>query len=224
MMLRPFVLALVAVCATAVATPTPASAQASFDCKTARTAVEKEICGDKGLAALDRKMAAAYAAALKRLDPETAKLLREDQRTAIATRDAFFDHDDFDLAEFMEGLTGFLGSIEGKPRAGFVGTWANFRGMVTVRPGSSGFEVVISVSDGAVGRWICDLEVKGRVEAGALVLDDPEPMEGWRVRLTRSGLGLKVEAEAPAGSDGAPPFCGANGSVEGLFLAVKDAE
>ena len=55
------------------ATPAPSSGGASFDCSKARTNVEMLICDDPDLSALDREMAALYAAA-RRTTPGAADI------------------------------------------------------------------------------------------------------------------------------------------------------
>jgi uncharacterized protein len=52
----------------------------SFDCKLARTGVEKLICADKALAGLDARIAISYQRALKAHDGQIADYVRRDQR------------------------------------------------------------------------------------------------------------------------------------------------
>jgi len=77
---------------TAVPTPTetpqrPASARPSFDCGRARTRGEIAVCGDAGLAALDRNMAAQYARSMGIASAEQRALLER-------TRDRFLGYRD----------------------------------------------------------------------------------------------------------------------------------
>lgn len=65
----------------------PAAAEPSFDCNTAGSAMERLICADGGLAALDTALADAFAAARKSAPPEAAKRLTQEQRAWIAARD-----------------------------------------------------------------------------------------------------------------------------------------
>jgi len=66
--------------------PAPASVRPSFDCREAQTAAQRMVCNDARLAAADRRMSRAYAAALAargsedQLDAEQADWLaiRED--------------------------------------------------------------------------------------------------------------------------------------------------
>jgi uncharacterized protein YecT (DUF1311 family) len=67
-------------------------AEPSFDCGTAKTAREMATCRDAKLAAADRAMAAAWPAAIARLDATTAKALRDDQRQFISAIDDGFDN------------------------------------------------------------------------------------------------------------------------------------
>src|SRR5262249_39978254 len=68
-----------------------AAAEPSFDCRTAKTARELATCDDVKLAAADRELAAAWREAIARLDPVTAKALREDQRKYLSDIDDGFD-------------------------------------------------------------------------------------------------------------------------------------
>lgn len=202
----------------------PAAAQPSFDCTKARAGVERTICADRNLSALDRKMAVAYAAALKRLDPLSVRLLREDQRSTIAIRDWAFERDDFDLAGFLEGRIGQLDAIDGGPRPGYAGTWINVGGSVSIEPSAKGLEVTVSASDGAVGRWVCEFSGIARPVDGGLTVAEPpgqDDNEGWTLRIVREGQSVRVEAIRPAGFEGPPPFCGARGGVDGSYLAAR---
>src|SRR5580693_3042189 len=68
-----------------------AAAEPSFDCRTAKTARELATCNDAKLAAVDCELAAAWREAIGRLDPVTAKALREDQRKFLSDIDDGFD-------------------------------------------------------------------------------------------------------------------------------------
>ena len=65
-----------------------AAASPSFDCEKVTGFVEKLICSDAALAAIDVKMAALYAQALKRAPASTKKELRKEQRGWLKTRNA----------------------------------------------------------------------------------------------------------------------------------------
>jgi uncharacterized protein len=63
------------------------SARASFDCSRARTHGEIAICGDAGLAALDRQMAAEYSRAHRGASPEQRAILLDTAHRFYAYRD-----------------------------------------------------------------------------------------------------------------------------------------
>jgi uncharacterized protein len=66
----------------------PAAFAASFDCGRAGSAVEKQICADPQLSALDGRLAVAYSTALKATDDYGKKALAKEQRNWIRyTRD-----------------------------------------------------------------------------------------------------------------------------------------
>jgi uncharacterized protein len=66
--------------------PALAAAGPSFDCAKAQTAVEKLICSDAGVAALDRKLAAALAA-VRKANPTWSQSLLDSQRAWLKSRD-----------------------------------------------------------------------------------------------------------------------------------------
>ena len=65
----------------------PTAARPSFNCANAKTKGEIAVCGDPGLAALDRNMAAQYSRSVAAATPEQARLLRQ-------TRDRFLGYRD----------------------------------------------------------------------------------------------------------------------------------
>jgi uncharacterized protein len=70
-----------------VPAPPRPSAQPSFSCANARTRGEIAVCGDAGLAALDRQMAAQYVDALRDADPATRAMLQRSRDRFLAYRD-----------------------------------------------------------------------------------------------------------------------------------------
>jgi len=68
-------------------TPRSASARASFDCATARTRGQIAVCGNAGLATLDRNMAAQYSRSFEMASPEQRELLRSTRDRFTAYRD-----------------------------------------------------------------------------------------------------------------------------------------
>lgn len=67
--------------------PPAASASPSFDCRAARTRGEVAVCGDPGLAALDRQMAAQFMSAMSQADPGERALLQSTRSRFLSYRD-----------------------------------------------------------------------------------------------------------------------------------------
>ena len=67
--------------------PAVVTASPSFNCANARTRGEIAVCGDAGLAALDRQMAAQYGAAVRAADPATRAALERSRGRFLAYRD-----------------------------------------------------------------------------------------------------------------------------------------
>ena len=65
----------------------PAGARPSFDCGQAQTRGEIAVCGDAGLAALDRNMAAQYARSMGIASPEQRALLQQTHERFTGYRD-----------------------------------------------------------------------------------------------------------------------------------------
>ena len=70
------------------ASPSPSNEGPSFPCASASGDVEKLICADAGLAALDRKLAATWAEAEKKADPPMPRTAIAEQQTWIEGRNA----------------------------------------------------------------------------------------------------------------------------------------
>ena len=74
----------------------------TFDCATARRAVEKAICSDPDLSRLDRQIDDTYKAVLAKLDRKGVARLREQQRDFVAERNKSFGRPDYQLKREME--------------------------------------------------------------------------------------------------------------------------
>lgn len=116
---------------------TPAYAGPSFDCKAAKADAEKKICASKRLSSLDQQIADAYKAALARLATDRAAqaALRNVQQGFIGVRDkqVFFgnspEHEMKTHRDFLRGIA---------PRAGWLGIWETFGGVVIITKGPRG--------------------------------------------------------------------------------------
>ncbi|WP_298884188.1 tetratricopeptide repeat protein [uncultured Bradyrhizobium sp.] len=98
-------------------TPNPLAANSgngpSFDCSSARREVEKVICADPQLGALDRQLAEAYERVLKSMSRRAAADLRKSQHEFLATRDASFRRPGYDLKKVMQDRLLRLNAMEG---------------------------------------------------------------------------------------------------------------
>ncbi|MGU3496387.1 lysozyme inhibitor LprI family protein [Xanthobacteraceae bacterium A53D] len=230
---RPIRAAQALLCATflaAVLLPVAAHAAAegpSFDCKAARSKTEKAICASPAASAMDRRVAAAYRAAMATLDVAGRKALQDDQQFFLQARDMqFAEEKTYKLADDLEWRAQILEAIE-PPGAGFAGTWANVNGNMTVKPAADGrFAVEINTVQPYPSYPTCMLEATGVVTGDRLVVGgeaaDRETTEGWTVVLQRRGDSLWAELHKPADAEYVgPPFCGFRSSINGSFLSVK---
>jgi uncharacterized protein YecT (DUF1311 family) len=65
----------------------PGTASPSFNCRYARTATEKMVCGSPSLAARDRQMASVYYAVMAKADADTRNHLRRSRDSFLARRE-----------------------------------------------------------------------------------------------------------------------------------------
>jgi uncharacterized protein YecT (DUF1311 family) len=204
----------------------------SFDCAQARSVAEKMICADPALAAADAAIAANYAAALKRLDAPARKALAHDQQDFMSYRDriAGFDQgvpkgkQNFPIDEFMRDRAAFLGSIE-RPDMGFVGSWKNVGGEVTVKASGAGkLEIEADTANPSTGGSECNVGgvVKAQKVLELVDTDDNDKPTGFVFSFRRLGDALEAEEAGEAKGDlTQPPSCGANGHVSGVFFLAR---
>jgi len=189
----------------------------SFDCRRAASASEKAICADPALGALDRRIAARYAALRGQMDGPSSTSLREDQQWFIASREELSTED---IADTLRSRLSFLEAIRSSSAAGVVGTWRNVAGTITVRQEASGaltFEA--NAAAPATGRWVCG--------ASGVVAEAGQGQ--WRAAITdpvsdtitfeRQGS-LLVVAEPEGGRE----YCGLNGGLAGYYFPAASEE
>jgi uncharacterized protein YecT (DUF1311 family) len=206
--------------------------QPSFDCAKATSVAERMICADPGLAAADAAIAVNYAAALKRLDAAARKALAQDQQDFVSYRDriAGFDQgvpkdkQNFPIDEFMRDRAAFLGSIE-KPDAGFVGSWKNVGGVVTIKSAGQGkLELEADTANPSTGGSECNVGgvVKAQQDLELVDIDSDDKATGFVYRFHRLGDALEAEEGGEAKGDiTEPASCGANGHVSGVFFLTR---
>jgi uncharacterized protein YecT (DUF1311 family) len=212
---------LLALALLAGAGPAPAQNRPSFDCAKAKDDVEKAICKDTALSALDRDLAAAYGEAMRRLDSAGRKALQEEQSGFLMSRDNAMNWPDTSLKDYMtfrlEFLRGIRAGASGSEAAAFFGEWKNEIGSVKIARGKGGkLSIEINTVAPINARWVCEVSGKAPVSGGALRFIEDDV----KIAIRRSGSLLKVDETLPAGR-GTRDYCGANGSVEGLYFKVK---
>ena len=205
---------------------TPAFAGASFDCQKAVTAQEKKICADPVLSDLDGEIATAYKGAMQRLAHNKAAqaALMKDQRSFVAERNTYFGLSNFDMKPFMAGQRDFLASIDGAPRNGLVGLWADSStSRATITREGRGFKVWAKTVDGPREVWRCEWDERVKPQGEALIgLDGEEPV----ARFARKGalLEMKDLPELAPGKtrDSLPAHCGPFGKLDALLFPVAE--
>jgi len=206
-----------------------AASKPSFDCAKARTAVEKAICADGGLAEQDASIARHFSKARMTFDPATGKALTEDQRWFVKVRDEAYasppggDAPQKELADRLKYRDAFMTSLVLKRRQGFEGDWENLAGGISIKrqpDGSLAFDG--SAAHPENGRWVCDVRGVGAVKNNALVVETVDA-EGWSLTLSRKGYGLVLAEIPPAGAADAAgrPYCGLNGALGGVYYPVS---
>ena len=210
---------------------TPAvAAGPSFDCKTAKQPVERAICADATLAELDLSMAQAYRQAVQRVSGDAAALdeLKKSQRTFVASRNAAFERPDYRLADHMTRRIALLGNINIDERKTLLNDWASDDGTVSINGAADGrLRVFVSLEEGTRGLYACRFEGYGKAKGDTLTAAEAtggNDYDGWSVTVTRKGRLIVVTENPPTGraTVGPNPFCGARGSLAGIYFGVSD--
>lgn len=201
---------------------------ASFDCRKAGSRVEKAICADAGLAALDRRIGTRFGALVRQMDATTATALRQDQRWFIAIRDRTLgDGSRAPTAEQLDDLKSrlryraiFLDRVALRSAPGMAGIWGNLAGEVRIAGGGQGAKVTFSGAEPDQGRWVCEAHGPYRGTATSGIVADPEIDDGV-IALNRAGSRLEVEEKSRDGRPRSSPYCGLNGSLSGSYFRLN---
>ena len=204
----------------------------SFDCNRTDSVAEKLICQHADLAQLDREVAAAFTAALHRLDDKGDTALRKEQEVFNHLRDSIaapdyrgymFDGDPPHgrLKSLLQGRRNFLLSIrkpvdEQKWQAA-TGRWENYLGIVDIialKKGRGG--VSAAGTDPYSARWVCEFEGDGNYYKGALIIDK-RSSGGTKLKFARDGDLLVVTETLREGESG-PPYCGYRGTLADAYF------
>src|SRR5262249_7611786 len=190
----------------------------SFDCATAKAAVERAICADPALADADSSIAAVYKGALDRLEPANAAALRADQRAWLAARNAAFGRGDYDLKLALEERFKMLRATYFAAYR-FLGEWVNHANSVLIKD-RRGLIVTFRAE-------ACDNIGDPREVGDSIVLTTSQGRadENWSVRMTMRGP-LLVVAELPPkrrGKNTPARACSDGGSVAGVYFPADTA-
>lgn len=203
----------------------PANAE-GINCAKAQTKIEKAICADPDLRAMDKRIATAYSRLMRELDPQSAELLKKDQQWFLAACNIDADLrkgavDKQDLSDTLAARGEFLESIIAHPGPGFSGRWENVAGTLDLKE-SSGKRVTLdgSAADPQSLRWTCEAAGDGPISNGKAEIAIDTDDGAWTLTATRDGATLGVEETPPAkeGGAGSPDYCGFNGSLSGVYF------
>lgn len=202
----------------------------SFDCKTAKQPVEKAICADGALAELDQTMAQAYRQAVQRVSADAAALeaLKASQRTFVSSRNAAFERPDYQLGAHMTRRIALLTNINIDERKSLLNDWASDDGTISInRAANDRLRVFVSLEEATRGLFACSFEGYGKAKGDTLTAVEKagsHDYDGWTVTITRKGRMITVTETPPTGRDtvGPNPFCGARGSLAGVYFGVSD--
>lgn len=201
-------------------------ARRHVDCAGALRAVDAAIAADPWLSIMDRARAMRLEELLVPLGPEAAAALTQQEvrwRRSLS-RDLFFNPDgSLDAPNPRIVLRGRLEhrlmqliGIDPLPPPGIVGRWVGVQGEAVIRRrGQDHYEVDISTADINNLAWTCEYEGEGRSERIEFLETDDGDVE-----LRWLGTSLQIRML----TDGFAPFCGAAGSVGGIYFRAGDAD
>lgn len=198
------------------------------DCGKADSPVERAICDDPALRALDARIAHRYARLLMTLDPPSADALRRDQLWFVSARANATEVtggrvDREDLADALAVRAAFLDAVIVRP-TGLKGKWQNAAGDVTLTP-RPGNDMVLDggATDPQSARWTCGAGGSGKVRGGVAIFAMAEG-PGWTIAARRHGATLTLDERPPVANAGNPPYCGFNGRLSGDYFRVARKE
>ncbi|CAH0136450.1 hypothetical protein [Roseomonas sp. CECT 9278] len=202
----------------------PCPARRNVDCAGAARAVDAAIAADPWLAILDQAQRMRLAELMPLLGADGAAELAVQQAAwrRSLSRDLFFHPDGtLDAPDPRGALRGAMEyRLAGLMRiahdpSGLDGTWRGAQGQAVVEPAGGGrYRVLVSTIDINALAWMCDYDGEG----DGTSFERLETRDG-ALAMWREGAMLRVRMLAPRPSD----FCGAAGSLAGLFFRVGTA-
>jgi len=199
---------------------------ASFDCTRAAAPVEKAICSDPRIDALDERLGEAYRAAREAVTREEAEVLKQRQRNWLATRNRTC-RPDFAadcLAGFYERRIAALELLT-SPRypayasADAAGDYDRGQAM-SMRVEALGPRKVTVEIDGAeptMARWICEFAGSGEIDDEGLARIAPTSGHA-PIYIAFDGGVATVDDETDSS-----PWCGRGGTLNGHYVRTASA-
>jgi hypothetical protein len=197
----------------------------NVDCAGAARAVDAAIAADPWLALLDQAQRMRLAELMPLLGEPSANELATQQAAwrRSLSRDLFFHPDgSLDEANPRGALRGYLEyrltrlmRLQHDPSASIDGNWVGVQGQVVVeRAGHGRYRVSASTADVNDLAWLCDYDGEGETHR-----EDWMETRDAVLELRREGVMLRVRMLTRTPSE----FCGAGGSLSGLFFRIGDA-
>jgi uncharacterized protein len=220
-----------ALCAAAAASGAAAQpAKPSFDCTRATSPVERAICGDEILAALDRSIDALYRWGQAKAAGAARRGFDDDQRRWLASRaqrcpgekpavDCLLKlHRDRAVA--LAGKARELGALAGPPVTGhYAFREAGFRGAMFVAeiPPAAAYVEIETATTRRSSPHLCELAETFARRGDALVLRHSERKPDCAIRVTFTPRGARIGTLPDGCHEGHFEQCGAAATIEGEY-------
>ncbi|MBP0464798.1 hypothetical protein J5Y09_12830 [Roseomonas sp. PWR1] len=200
--------------------------RANVDCAGAMRAVDAAIAADPWLAILDQARAMRLEELGRLLDADSAAALRRQDATwrRSLSRHLFFrpdgSLDETDPRAMLRGSMEFwlmrLMRVQHEPSWRIGGVWFGVQGQVAVAEAGRGrHRIEANTADVFHVAWTCEYEGEGESHRE----DWLETADG-ALELRRVGSSLRLRVIGPAPVD----YCGAAGSVAGVYFRIGDAD
>lgn len=204
------------------------AAATSFDCGKASAPIEKMICEDKELRALDERVAARYNVLFAEMDQGSVRALRDDQRRFMVSRNMMLQQipaDDSErkttLHDWLLTRATYLDSLVGNPGRGVKGPWSSFAGEVLISENDDGSLSLFTYATGSTGyRWVCMGKGQASPSRDEVRFFNPD-LPHWHMLVRRQGATLWVEERREDGAKAPSSFCGQYGGLKSRNFQIS---
>jgi hypothetical protein len=153
--------------------------------------------------------------------------LRREHAAFLASREYALNARGADLARYMSSWRDWLDALTG-PTSGWHGAWVTGSGEISITPRTGGrYTVLARADDPIAGSYTCEFTGVGRVRGAGLQVKwdtkhgEEDGAERWTLVLQRRGSVLELEQRRNDSEAATAPFCGARGSLEGIYLPAR---